>query len=93
MEITPTSDQALLIRQAIEAGRIDSPERAGQEAMALWEDYERRRADILAKVDAGEASVARGDGISITRSSMRELAECVKHRGRLRLESETASRG
>jgi hypothetical protein len=37
--------------------------------------------------------VARGDGISITRSSMRELAEGVKHRGRLRLESETASRG
>jgi hypothetical protein len=68
--------------------RIDSAEDAGKEALALWEERERRRSEILAAVDIAQASTARGEGIEITRESMRELAEDVKRRGRARLAAE-----
>jgi hypothetical protein len=64
-----------VLRDAIEAGRIDSEERE-------------RRSEILAAVDIAQASTARGEGIEITRESMRELAEDVKRRGRARLAAE-----
>ncbi len=51
-------------------------------------------AEILAAVDAAQASIDRGEGIPITRQSMRALAEDVKRRGRARLaaERETTTR-
>ena len=88
MEIRPTRDQEAFIHAAIRAGRIRSAEDAVQEAMKLWEERERRRSEILAAVDAAEASIARGDGIEITEGSMRALAEDVKLRGRARLMAE-----
>ena len=92
MEIRLTADQEALIRQAIAAGRIGRPEDAGREAMALWEERERRRADILAAIDAAEGSLARGEGCVISPDSMRQLAEDVKQRGRARLAAEKAGR-
>ena len=53
---------------------------------------EHRRAEILARVDDAEASLARGEGIVITQTSMHQLAEDVKQRGRARLEAENAAR-
>ena len=88
MEIRPTPDQEALIRHAIEAGRIDNAEDAAREALALWEERERRRSEILAAVDIAQASIARGEGIEIFHESMRELAEDVKRRGRARLARE-----
>jgi len=88
MEVRPTPDQQAFIRQALEAGRIARPEDAAAQAMALWEDHERRRAEILANVDAAEASLAGGEGIAITKDAMRALANDVKRRGRARLEAE-----
>ncbi len=92
MEIQPTPDQVAFIRQAIAAGRIESPEDAATEAMALWEERERRRAEILARLDEAEASLARGEGIAITRKSMRELADDVRRRGRAHLDAENSAR-
>jgi Arc/MetJ-type ribon-helix-helix transcriptional regulator len=88
MEIRPTPDQEAFIRDAIQAGRINSAEDAAKEALALWEERERRRSETLAAVDIAEASIARGEGIEINRESMRELAEDVKRRGRARLAAE-----
>ena len=76
------------MRQAIESGRLQRPEDAVDEALRLWEERERNRAEILAAVNAAEASIARGEGIEITEQSMRELAERVKRRGRVRLEAD-----
>lgn len=59
-----------------------------QEALSLWEERERTRAEILAQVDLAEASLARGEGRIITQESMRELAGEVKQRGRARLAAE-----
>ncbi len=92
MDIDLTLDQAALIRLAMEAGRIKRPEEAAEQAMALWEEQERRRAEILVRVDEGEASIARGEGLPITHESMRQLADDVKARGRARLEAEIAVR-
>jgi putative addiction module CopG family antidote len=88
MEVNLTLDQRAFIRQAIEAGRFQRAEDAVREALSLWEERERRRAEILAAVDTAETSIARGEGRAVTQQSMRELADEVKQRGRLRLDAE-----
>ena len=88
MEVDLTADQKEFIRRAIETGRFRRAEDAVREALLLWEERERRRAEILAAVDTAEASLARGEGHAVTQQSMRELANEVKQRGRLRLDAE-----
>jgi len=56
-----------------------------KEALLLWEERERTRAEILAAVEAADASLARGEGRTITPESMEQLAYEVKQRGRARL--------
>jgi len=82
MEVQLTPDQKAFVRQAIESGRLHGEEDTIQEALSLWEERERTRAEILAAVDAPEASLARGGGRTITQESMRKLADEVKQRGR-----------
>jgi len=88
MEVHLTPDQESFVRQAIESGRLHRPEDAVEEALRLWEERERKRAEFLATLDDAEASLARGEGRDITQESMRELAEEVKKRGRARLAAE-----
>ena len=88
MEVRLTPDQEAFIQRAIETGRFNRVEDAVREALSLWEERERRRAEILAAVDVAEASLARGEGRSITEQSMGELAGEVKKRGRARLAAE-----
>jgi len=88
MEVQLTPDQEAFVRQAIQTGRLHREEEAVQEALALWEERERTRAEILSAVDEAEASLARGEGRIITQQSMRELAGEVKQRGRNRLAAE-----
>lgn len=85
MEIQLTPDQKAFVRQAIESGRLQRAEEAVQEALALWEERERTRAEILAAVDQAEDSLANGGGRIITQQSMRDLVQQVKQRGRERL--------
>jgi hypothetical protein len=59
-----------------------------KEALSLWEERERTRAEVLAEVDDAEESLLRGESRTITQESMRELAEQVKQRGRARLAAE-----
>jgi len=81
MEVCLTPDQEAFVRRAIEAGRFRGPEDAIREALALWEERERRRAEFLQTLDDAKASLERGEGRVITQKSMRELAEEVKRRG------------
>ena len=62
-----------------------------QEALSLWEERERKRAEFLATLHDAKASLARGEGRHITQASMRELAEEVKQRGRTRLAAEESA--
>ena len=88
MNVDLTPDQRALVRRAIESGRFSHEEEAVQEALALWEERERRRLEILNALDEAEASLARGEGRRITEDSMRALAEEIKQRGRKRLDAE-----
>ncbi len=91
MEVQLTTDQRAFARRAVEMGRLGSEEEAIQEALALWEDRERRRLVLLATLDDARASLARGEGRVITKEFMRELAAEVRERGRARLIAELGS--
>ena len=88
MNVDLTPDQRALVKRAIESGRFSHEEQAVQEALALWEERERRRLEILAAMDEAEASLAKGEGRPITEESMKALAEEIKERGRRRLAAE-----
>jgi Arc/MetJ-type ribon-helix-helix transcriptional regulator len=85
MEVQLTADQKAFARRAVESGRLHSEEEAVREALALWEDRERRRVEFLTTLDRARASLACGEGRVITQESMRELAAEVRERGRARL--------
>jgi Arc/MetJ-type ribon-helix-helix transcriptional regulator len=88
MDIHLTQDQKAFARRAIESGRLHSEQDAVQEALALWEERERQRAEFLLTLDVAMASLAHGEGRVITRESMDQLASEVKERGRARLLAE-----
>jgi len=88
MEVRLTSQQEESIRRAVETGRIRSQEDALQEALSLWEERERKRAEFLSTLDDAKAFLARGEGRIVTEESMRELAQAVKQRGLARVAAE-----
>jgi putative addiction module CopG family antidote len=92
MEVHLTPDQEAFVREGIAAGRYQNEADAIAEALALWEERERRRTEILAAVDSAEASLARGEGRVYTEETLHQLSEGVKRRGRARLEAERAAR-
>lgn len=70
MEIALTPEQQDFVRRAIESGRFERAEDAVREALGLWVGRERRRAEILAAVDAAQVSIDRGEAIEITQQSV-----------------------
>jgi Arc/MetJ-type ribon-helix-helix transcriptional regulator len=85
MEVTLSPAQQAFAHEAIASGRLANEAEAIHEAMELWEQRQRRRAEILAAVDLAEASLAAGKGRTITNTSVRELAREVERRGQARL--------
>jgi putative addiction module CopG family antidote len=85
MNVELTPDQRAFVKRAIESGRFQNEQEAVLEALALWEERERRREEILAALDEAETSLARGEGRSVTDDSVKTLGEEVKSRGRRRL--------
>jgi putative addiction module CopG family antidote len=81
MEVSLTPAQKAFIRQAIENGRLQHEEEAVREALFLWEERERKRAEFLASLEDAKASIAYGEGRIINQQSMRELADEVKQPG------------
>lgn len=93
MEVQLTPDQKAFARQAVESGRLQREEDVVTEALAMWEERERRRLEILVAVEKAEASLARGEGRRVTTPEQaRQLAEDVKRRGLARLNSEPKPR-
>lgn len=92
MNVELTPDQQAFVQKAIEGGRFARPEEAIEEALALWEERERRRVEILAMLDEADASLARGEGIPITEESVKVLIEQAKQRLHHRIEAERSAR-
>lgn len=93
MDVELTADQRAFVQRAIAGGRFASEHDAVREALALWEDRERRRLDLLVMLDEADASLAGGQGILVTDASMNALADDVKQRGRRRLEQQQTTVG
>ena len=93
MQIKLNAEADEFIRRSVETGRHRRPEDAVREALDLWIERERRREELLAALDEGEASLARGEGIELTREAMRELIEDVKRRGREKGAAKRRARG
>ena len=91
MNVDLTPDQRAFVKRAIDSGRFSHEEEAVREALALWEERERRRLEILAALDEADASLAGGEGRLFTEASMEALAEDVKQRGRRRLAAERSA--
>jgi len=91
MNVELTPDQRAFVQKAIESGRFKREEEAVEEALALWEERERRRLEILAMLDEADAELARGDGIPITEESMKALAEEIKENLRRRIAAERSA--
>ena len=91
MQIDLTSEQRACIQRSSLSGRLDSEEDAAREALALWEERERERADFLLSLEEARRTIARGEGREITEESVRQLAAEVKDRGRARLTAEWAA--
>ena len=91
MDVQLTPDQKAFVLRAIESGRFRSEEEAVQEALALWEDRERQRAEFLLSLEEARASLSRGEGRAISQESMRQLASEIKERGRARLIAELSN--
>ena len=91
VNIELTADQRAFVQKAIEAGRFTREEEAVQEALALWEERERRRIELVAMIDEADASFARGEGIPLTEESVKALIEEAKQRLRQRLEAERSA--
>lgn len=91
MDVQLTPDQRAFARQAIESRRFHTEQDAVREALALWEQQERRRQEILAAVERADASHARGEGRRVSsREDAAQLAEDMKRRGMERLAHEHA---
>jgi hypothetical protein len=76
MEVQLTPDQRAFARSAVAAGRLRREEDAVAEALALWEERERRRAEFHATL----ASLARGKSREVMPESMRQPTSDVKER-------------
>lgn len=85
MQFELTSDQRAFARRAVESGRLQSEDDAVHEALALWEERERRRVEFRATIDEARASLMSGKGREINSESMSNLSAQVKERGRARL--------
>jgi len=91
MDIQLTPEQKAFVSRAIENGRLRSEEDAVQEALALWEERERQRAELLLTFDDARASLLHGEGRVISQESIQQLAREVKERGRARLLAELST--
>jgi putative addiction module CopG family antidote len=88
MHVELSPDQRAFVQKAIESGRFTREEDAVREALALWEERERRRLEILAMLDDADQSFARGEGIPLTEESVKGLVDDAKQRLRRRIEVE-----
>lgn len=91
MNVELTPDQRAFVQKAIESGRFKREEEAVEEALALWEERERRRLEILAMLDDADAELARGEGIPIAEESVPRLIEEAQERLRKRVEAERST--
>ena len=82
MQVELTPDQEAFIRNAIADGRYRTPEDVVRDAMARWEESERRRLELLSTFDEAEADLISGKYTDYTEATLSDLAEELKREAR-----------
>jgi putative addiction module CopG family antidote len=82
MQFEPTPDQQAFIHQAIASGRYHSAEETLRDAMARWEEDERRRVELLAALDDAESDILAGHYTDYTDETLPQLADELKREAR-----------
>jgi Arc/MetJ-type ribon-helix-helix transcriptional regulator len=82
MQFEPTPDQQAFIHRAIANGRYHSAEEALKDAMARWEEDERRRVELLAAFDDAESDTIIGRYRDYTGETLPQLADELKREAR-----------
>jgi putative addiction module CopG family antidote len=82
MQVELTPDQEAFIRNAIADGRYRTPEDAVRDAMARWEESERRRLELLSAFDEAQADLDSGRYTDYTEATLPKLAEELKREAR-----------
>jgi putative addiction module CopG family antidote len=82
MQFEPTPDQQAFIHRAIASGRYRNAEEALRDALARWEEDERRRMELSAAFDEAEADVDAGDYTEYTNDTLSRLADELKREAR-----------
>jgi len=82
MEVRLTPDQEALIVQAVQSGRYQTAEDAVKDALAIWEENERRRIELIAMIDEGDADLAAGRYTDYTDETLGELVQEIQREGR-----------
>ncbi len=78
MEVQLTPDQEALVRVAVQSGRLRDARDAVKEAFDLWEERERRRMELIAALEEGEADLAAGRYTTYTSETLPQLFEELK---------------
>ena len=82
MEIDLTPEQDSFIQLGVREGRFRDEKEAVRQAIAFWEERKRRRLQVIAAIEEGEASFGDGDTVLETEEDFRRLADDIKQRGR-----------
>jgi Arc/MetJ-type ribon-helix-helix transcriptional regulator len=82
MRVDFTPDQREFVQRAIASGRFRREEDAVEEALALWEERERLRIEILAALDESEADLSAGRYKDYSQESSSRLAQDLKFEAR-----------
>lgn len=91
MQFEPTPDQQAFIHRAIASGRYRNAEDALRDAMAQWEEDERRRIELLAAFDQAEADLGAGRYTDYSDQTLPQLADELKREARLAHDSERSA--
>lgn len=85
MHFEPTPDQQAFIHRAIASGRYRSAEDTLRDAMARWEEDERRLIELLAALDEAENDIGTKHYADYANDTLPQLADELKREARAEL--------
>lgn len=91
MQFEPTPDQEAFIHRATASGRYRNAEEALRDAMARWEEDERRLVELLAAFDDAEADILAGEYTDYANDTLPQLADELKREARAARDNKRAA--
>jgi len=85
MQIQLSPEQRSFVELGIQQGRFRDPEEAMQQALSLWVERERARLELLAEIEAGDASPRENDAVLDSDEEIADFLAGVEQRGLARL--------